>query len=96
MLIKHPARSVARAALWLTMLFAVILPSLHGQTQGAKTMPLRAENFKQAAPRGFGDRNNSWAQAMVWWRGHLYIGASRQAVCTSLYALWQYVALFVS
>ena len=33
-----------------------------------------ASNFTEAAPRGFGDRHNSWAQAMIWWNGNLYVG----------------------
>ncbi|MGH9894897.1 MAG: hypothetical protein ACREA0_23530, partial [bacterium] len=47
------------------------------------------------APRGFDERNNSWAQSMVWWRNHLYVGTNRQALCTSLYAVWQFVGLIV-
>jgi hypothetical protein len=57
---------------------------------------LSAENFEQVAPRGFGDRNNGWAQSMVWWRNHLYVGTARQSTCTSLFALWQFVSLLVN
>jgi len=54
---------------------------------------LYAHDFRYAAPRGFGDRSNSWAQAMTWWHHALYVGTARQSLCTSLYALWQYVGI---
>ncbi|MGH7046875.1 MAG: hypothetical protein ACREE2_10885 [Stellaceae bacterium] len=54
---------------------------------------LRAGDFRQAAPRGFGDRDNSWPESMVWWRDHLYVGTSRETVCTSVFALWDAAAL---
>jgi len=63
---------------------ALVGPSV--QAQGGR--PITAENFAQAAPRGFGDRNNSWPQAMVWWRNHLYVGTARQSACTSLFSIW--------
>jgi hypothetical protein len=49
---------------------------------------LTSGNFKQAAPRGFGDRNNSWAHSMAWWHDHLYVGTNREAVCVSEFAIW--------
>src|SRR6188768_4035162 len=55
--------------------------------------PITASNFELGAPRGFGDRNNSWAQSMVWWQDHLYVGTGRQGLCTSLYSVWQFVTL---
>src|SRR4051812_13423815 len=66
------------------------------QTVGQKRIPLRAENFVQSAPRGFGDRQNSWAQAMVWWRGNLYVGTARASLCSSLAAVNQWVALTIN
>ena len=53
--------------------------------------PITAANFAYHAPRGFGDRNNSWAHSMVWWNQHLYVGTGRQYACTNLYAIWQFV-----
>ncbi len=50
----------------------------------------------EAAPRGFGDRNNSWPQAMIWWNNALYVGTSRQSLCSSWDAVWQYVSINVS
>src|SRR5215218_9339178 len=85
----------AIATIWIIALTLAVCPRAMGQTVGAKAIPLRAANFQQAAPRGFGDRNNSWAQSMVWWKGNLYVGTSRQSLCTSWYALWQYVGLLL-
>lgn len=55
--------------------------------------PFSASSFHQSPPRGFGDFNNSWAQAMIWWHGNLYVGTARDSTCTSDYALWQYIDL---
>ena len=44
-------------------------------------------SFKQAAPQGFGDRQNSWAWSMQWWRGHLYVGTNRSYRCIRAAAL---------
>jgi hypothetical protein len=63
---------------------ALVGPS--AQAQSAR--PITAENFFQSAPRGFGDRNNSWPQSMVWWHNHLYVGTARQSLCTSLFSIW--------
>jgi hypothetical protein len=52
---------------------------------------LFAQDFRYVAPRGFGDRGNSWAQAMAWWHNALYVGTSRETLCSSLFAIWQYV-----
>jgi hypothetical protein len=61
----------------------------------AGDQPLTAADFEQAAPRGFGDQNNSWAQSMVWWKNALYVGTARQAVCTSFFALWNYARVVI-
>ncbi|MEO8592221.1 MAG: hypothetical protein ABI759_02770 [Candidatus Solibacter sp.] len=71
------------AALSCLTLFA---PSAPGQV--IEGFPLIAKNFSQAAPRGFGDRNNSWPQAMIWWKNNLYVGTSRQSLCGSLYGVY--------
>ncbi len=51
----------------------------HGQTTSG--LPLLPHNFVQAAPQGFGDRQNSWAWSMIWWRGKLYVGTNRNWMC---------------
>lgn len=38
-------------------------------------------NFSQAAPQGFGDRHNSWAWSMLWWKDKLYVGTNRAWHC---------------
>src|SRR3712207_3661148 len=92
MAVKSGTRTILGAATWIMLVIALSSLNAQSQTPGAKTMPLRAADFKPAALRGFGDRNNSWPQAMVWWQGNLYVGTTRQMVCTSLFALYQYVA----
>lgn len=57
------------------------------------SFPLQPASFDEAAPRGFGDFNNSWAQAMIWWHGNLYVGTSRDSICTSDYAVFQFLEL---
>ena len=43
--------------------------------------PLASAHFTKAAPQGFGDRQNGWAWAMQWWKGHLYVGTNRAFHC---------------
>ena len=42
--------------------------------------PVRPE-FVEAVPQGFGDRQNSIAWSMVWWKGKLYVGTGRSTQC---------------
>jgi len=70
--------------------FTVACVALVGQAaQGDESdyRPLIASDFKQAAPRGFGDRNNGWAESMVWWHNHLYVGTSRAPTCFADFAV---------
>ncbi len=62
----------------------------------SSSQPFSARDFEQVAPRGFDDPNNSWAQSMVWWRDALYVGTNRQAACTSIFSIWNFVRLLVS
>lgn len=82
----HSALSAVLPALACIML---VTPPARGQA--IEGFPLQARNFSQIAPHGFGDRNNSWAQAMIWWQDNLYVGTSRQSVCTSLYSIHEYL-----
>lgn len=43
--------------------------------------PLPGQSFVPIAPPGFGDRQNSWAWAMTWWNGYLYVGTNRAWGC---------------
>ena len=53
-------------------------------SQSSSNSPLIVANdlvFRQAAPQGFGDRQNSWAWSMYWWKGKLYVGTNRAWHC---------------
>ena len=89
---KWLVRALLVAAGTIVATGSLVGPTVHAQT----TRPLTAANFALSSPRGFGDRDNSWAQSMVWWKGHLYVGTGRAALCTSLYSVWQFVTLNVS
>jgi hypothetical protein len=67
------------------------LAPVAAQSDGPRARPFTAENFEQVTPRGFGDRNNSWPQAMIWWKDALYVGTARQSICTSLFGIYQVV-----
>ena len=43
--------------------------------------PLFPWEFFKAAPQGFGDRHNSMAWSMQWWKGRLYVGTIRSYGC---------------
>lgn len=70
---------------------AVALVGFESETR-ADDGPEAVSDFSFAAPRGFGDQRNSWAQSMVWWRDHLYVGTGRDALCTSLFSIWRFAA----
>jgi hypothetical protein len=70
---------------------ALVSPAARAHEPAGK--PLTANDFKLAAPRGFGDRNNSEPQSMAWWHGRLYAGTAREAICVSEFAVWDAAAL---
>jgi hypothetical protein len=41
-------------------------------------------DFFEAAPQGFGDRQNGWPWSMQWWNGHLYVGTNRAWHCAEV------------
>ncbi|MCA9869048.1 MAG: hypothetical protein KC487_01470 [Anaerolineae bacterium] len=51
--------------------------------------------FRQAAPQGFGDRQNSWAWSMYWWKGKLYVGTNRAWHCAEHAGLNSAFPLFI-
>src|SRR5262245_26764578 len=51
--------------------------------------------FQQVAPQGFGDRDNSWAWSMLWWRGKLYVGTNRAWHCAEIAGMHSAFPLFV-
>ena len=81
-MLKDFARSVL-IALLSAMVFAGPAAKI-ARAQAVQGYPLTANNFVETTPHGFGDFNNSWAQAMVWWNNNLYVGTSRDSLCASL------------
>lgn len=67
------------------------LAALSARGQAIEGFPLQARNFSHSAPRGFGDRHNSWPQSMVWYNNHLYVGTSRDSICSSIYSIHEYL-----
>src|SRR5262245_27692904 len=49
----------------------------------AYAQPITPSEFVTAAPQGFGDRQNSWPWAMVWWekQNKLFVGTARAKAC---------------
>ncbi len=73
-----PASAQARQAL---------TPAQHRvATSAGAAAPLNASDFSASAPEGFGDRQNGWAWAMDWWKGHLYVGTNRAFHCVEVQA----------
>jgi hypothetical protein len=46
--------------------------------------PVNEDALRTVASGGFGDRANSWAASMQWFKGDLYVGTSRAAQCVTL------------
>jgi hypothetical protein len=87
-------RAALVAAGSIVVLLTVVGPRAQARAGGKG--PLTAADFQPAALRGFGDRNNSWAQSMVWWHNSLYVGTGRQASCSALFSIWEFVSILVS
>jgi hypothetical protein len=65
------------------VLWAVVLaPPAAGQTLGG---------VRPIAQDGFGDRRNSYAWSMAWFKGNLYVGTARSAMCVESATLDYYV-----
>lgn len=45
-------------------------------------------DFSYQDARGFGDAHNTWAQAMEWWHGRLFVGTARESACGAMFAVW--------
>lgn len=56
-----------------------------GQFAAAQSQfpPLDRTNFTTAAAQGFGDRQNSWAWSMTWYKNKLYVGTNRAMDCVT-------------
>ena len=73
-----PVKPMARNAVMGTVLLGVVL--LLARSIHSAPIPLLAKFF-QVNEHGFGDRQNTWAWSMRWWRGKLYIGTNRSWLC---------------
>ncbi len=51
--------------------------------------PLKSHNFRQVNESGFGDRQNSTAFSMKWWRGKLFVGTMRAFRCVENHVISQ-------
>ena len=51
---------------------------------GSPEQPLTSGQFVQVNEQGFGDRQNSFAWAMQWWKGKLYVGTGRSYFCVTI------------
>lgn len=65
---------------------------LSAETITEMPVPLKSSiskrlNFRQVALQGLGDRHNSWAWSMMWWRGKLYVGTNRAWLCAERAAI---------
>ena len=47
----------------------------------AAAQPLLPSDLVESALQGFGDRHNSHAWGVAWWRDHLYVGTGRATFC---------------
>lgn len=75
------SRRTAKHAVKGAILASIIFIGSWGRLQGQSPGP---EDFVQANVQGFGDRQNSWAWAMQWWRGKLYVGTNRSWGCVQI------------
>lgn len=77
--LKEPRQWIWHLFLGILMLSTMLLQ--RSLAIGSSGSPLLPWDFSQVAPRGFGDRQNSWAWSMQWWRGRLYVGTNRAMRC---------------
>ncbi len=80
-------------------LLCIVTLSLAKSVSADPAGPLLPTQFRLATPQGFGDRQNSMAWSMQWWRGKLYIGTGRsygcvrQAIMSTYFSLIKYPPL---
>lgn len=46
--------------------------------------PINEDGFRVVSTGGFGDKVNTWAASMQWFKGDLYVGTSRASQCVTL------------
>ncbi len=87
MMRRISARSVCPGA--TAGLAAVVLLLAQGVTAQSVYAPLMYKDFRITAPQGFGDRQNSWAWSMAWYKGKLLVGTERAYQCVQSAAVHQ-------
>lgn len=65
-----------------TLAIAALLGSYVAAAQ-SQYPPLQRSNFTLSAPQGFGDRQNTWAWSMAWFKGKLLVGTNRAEQCVT-------------
>lgn len=80
----HGRRRVAQWALVALIGIVGLLLTAPLLADAGPGQPLTEGDFTPVAPQGFGDRQNSWAWSMQWWRGALYVGTNRAYHCTEI------------
>lgn len=83
--LKRSLSSFSLIALALVVLMVGFIANL-GTVRSAAP-PLTVSDFTSIAEQGFGDRQNSWAWSMAWWKGSLYVGTNRAWHCAEAAAL---------
>lgn len=72
-----------RAILAKITALVVVLVGAHGAAAQSQYPPLQRSNFTLSAPQGFGDRQNTWAWSMAWYKGKLLVGTNRAEQCVT-------------
>ncbi len=88
---------IAKRLKWMVAA-ALMGGSLFGTfgTSGRALAVERPYNFVEIAEQGFGDRQNTKAWSMAWWKDHLYVGTARAHLCMNWAGLslvrdrWEY------
>jgi hypothetical protein len=83
---RSPSRLPQHIIALLATLAATALLSLP-TTPVARAQQPNPSGFVQAAPQGFGDRQNGWAWSMAWFKGRLYVGTNRAFHCAEIAAI---------
>ncbi len=68
-------------ALWMALALPAVAPASQSRTASESPIPTGAPGVSIIAQNGFGDRDNSYAWAMDWFRGKLYVGTGRDELC---------------
>lgn len=70
-----------KTLLLLTMVFTLFIARGPQAVSRSLAQPAVFDQFFQVSEPGFGDRQNSWAWSMRWWKGTLYVSTVRSFLC---------------